>query len=181
MNTKNISESNKYRIRLFIISGAVFVTPFFAQIHRIVGKGYSVSITVFAYLIHFAPFLILSFMLARWAYQNRNFINREFVCRSLGVVPIYLTYLYLVRFFITCAESGNTPIGWIVYPISTPFIPIFYRISYRLTTKIYLTIYPEEKTQLDKIDKNTSLKASLTLKEMFHKYQEENRSGDKGK
>ena len=137
---KNISHPlipsvNKYRNEFAALSAFIFATTFLAKIYKLGNPGY---LQFVGYLFHSAPFLILSFMMARWASQKRNFSRKEFVCRVSGVLPVYLVYLYMVHSLVGVAETGNAPIGWIFYPLSMPvLIPTLYWIGYGIANMMY--------------------------------------------
>ncbi len=130
---------NKYRREFFVLSILIFITTFLAKIYKLGNPG---SLRFIGYLFHSMPFLILSFMTARWANQKRNFSREQFVCRVFGILPVYLVYLYLVRDLVRIAEIPDVPIGWILYPVSMPFlIPLLYWIGYGIANMIYTILF----------------------------------------
>jgi hypothetical protein len=133
---------NIYRKEFLTLSCLIFMTTILAKIYKLGNPGYW---RLIGYLFHSIPFLILSYMTARWAIQKHDFTRQQFICRVSGVTLVYLVYLYMVRDLVRIAEIPDMPIGWLVYPISMPFlIPLLYWTGYGIANMIYMR-KPQEK------------------------------------
>lgn len=182
--TVNAAPTNRYRSGFVILAVCIFATVYFARIHEMGGFFKIQDILhpprhIVGYFFCILPFLILSLMAIKWALQNRNFTKHEFVCHVLGILPIYLAYLYIARYMAALAATApGELIGVILYPLSTPLIPILFKISYAICQKEYMLFYPDATFTQAEIHKNDKMIASspTTLKEMFQKHREENAS-----
>lgn len=140
MTTQTNSQSNIYRKPFLVLSGIIFLSTLFAGVYKLGNPGYT---RILGYLFHSLPFFILSFMTARWAKSKNIVSRRQFVCRVTGVLCVYLVYLYMVCSLIKVAEMGDAPIGWILYPISIPFlVPLLYWAGYGVANITYSLFSP---------------------------------------
>lgn len=134
-----------YRWGFSAISVIMLVTILATRIHRIGGGlgGSSfmayVRMTlltpdrIFSYLLMSAPFLILAFMTARWAWLKRDFSRKDFICRVSGILSVYFIYLHMVRHEVAIAEITHIPLEKWFYTFSIPWlIPVLYGAGYAI-------------------------------------------------
>ena len=150
-----ISKINKYQAGFFILSVAIFVT-----ICGMVMRMYKIwpnptdLLDPFAVLLCsfiFLPLLVLLFRTVRWTCQNRYFTRQQFICRVLGVLPIYLVYSYWIRAMTTYIQ-GSIPVYFPFYLLSIPFIPALCRTGYYVCTGLYSLMFSVEIIKSDNGD-----------------------------